>query len=337
LLEKPDIPDEDIIACLRDEYGLTILRLTFLPLGADLNSAVFRGEVENDTAYFVKLRKGPFDETSASLPKYLYDRGIRQVLTPLESRSGKLWADLGAFTCLLYPYIEGRNGYDVNLTDHHWRELGAVLRKIHSTEIPEWIARRVRREDYSPRWRTSLMKILKELRTEDYHEPAARELAVFLQLKRELVYKIVHRSGELAALLQAQPPDPVLCHSDIHAGNILIDYAGSLHLIDWDAPILAPKERDLMYAGGAQFGTARTPQEEEVLFYQGYGATEINPAALAYYRYERIVEDLAIYSEQLLLSDEGGEDRQQSLGYFKSIFLPGGTIKVALQSDRGTV
>ena len=27
---------------------------------------------------------------------------------------------------------------------------------------------------------------------------------------------------------------------------------------------------------------------EEALFYQGYGQTEIHPAALAYYRFERI-------------------------------------------------
>jgi spectinomycin phosphotransferase len=62
-----------------------------------------------------------------------------------------------------------------------------------------------------------------------------------------------------------------------------------------------------MFAGGGQFGAGRTAQEEETLFYQGYGPTAIDPAALAYYRYERIVEDIAVYCEKLFLSDTGGD------------------------------
>ena len=67
-----------------------------------------------------------------------------------------------------------------------------------------------------------------------------------------------------------------MCHADLHAGNILIDANGAFYLVDWDTLILAPKERDLMYAGGGQFGEARTPQQEEALFYQGYGQTQID-------------------------------------------------------------
>jgi spectinomycin phosphotransferase len=55
---------------------------------------------------------------------------------------------------------------------------------------------------------------------------------------------------------------------------------------------------------------------------------------LAYYRYERIIEDIAIYCEELLLTDEGGEDREQSLRYLKSNFLPVGTIEIAYRADK---
>ncbi|MFN2272451.1 MAG: spectinomycin phosphotransferase, partial [Anaerolineae bacterium] len=57
-------------------------------------------------------------------------------------------------------------------------------------------------------------------------------------------------------------------------------------------------------------------------------------AALAYYRYERIVVDIAVYCEQLFLTDEGGEDREQSLRYLESNFLPNGTIEIAYKSDK---
>jgi hypothetical protein len=61
-------------------------------------------------------------------------------------------------------------------------------------------------------------------------------------------------------------------------------------------------------------------QEEEPLFYGGYGPAAINPRALAYYCYERIIEDIALFCEQLLLSNEGGQDRAQSLRYLVSNF-----------------
>jgi spectinomycin phosphotransferase len=105
-------------------------------------------------------------------------------------------------------------------------------------------------------------------------------------------------------------------------------------MVDWDTLIFAPKERDLMFIGGGLGDSGYTPREEEDLFYKGYGQTDIHSTAIAYYRYERIIEDLAVYCEQLLFSDEGGEDRTQSLIYLQSNYLPNGTIDRAFQSDR---
>ena len=89
-----------------------------------------------------------------------------------------------------------------------------------------------------------------------------------------------------------------------------------------------------MFIGGGQFGNGRTLQEEETLFYRGYGQTQLDSFALAYYRYERIVEDIAAFCEQLLLSDDDGKDREQSLRYLISNFLPGNTMAIAYQSGK---
>ena len=37
MLEKPDLQDEKVIACLEDEFELAVSKFDFLPLGADLN------------------------------------------------------------------------------------------------------------------------------------------------------------------------------------------------------------------------------------------------------------------------------------------------------------
>ena len=137
----------------------------------------------------------------------------------------------------------------------------------------------------------------------------------------------------LAAELEARPLDTVVCHADLHAGNVHLAASGDLYLVDWDNPVLACKERDLMSVGGGLFGDWYAPEEEERLFYQGYGPAAIDWAALAYYRYERIVQDLAAFCEQIFASDEGGEDREQSLHYVRANFRPGGTIAQAHRAD----
>ena len=73
----------------------------------------------------------------------------------------------------------------------------------------------------------------------------------------------------------------MLCHADIHGGNVLIDADGSIYIVDWDDPIMAPKERDLMFIGGGVANVWNNPHEEEV-FYKGYGKTEMNMPILAY-------------------------------------------------------
>jgi len=94
MLEKPDIQDEKIIACLQDEYGLLVVQVAFLPLGADLNTAVYRVVAKDETSYFVKLRRGVFDETAVALPKFLSDQGIGHIIPPWQPRrgnSGQVW------------------------------------------------------------------------------------------------------------------------------------------------------------------------------------------------------------------------------------------------------
>ena len=76
MLTKPDIPDKLIISRLQEEYGLHIAQLTFLPLGADTGTAVYRVVADDGTAYFLKLRKG-FAEIVVTVPLFLKSQGIQ--------------------------------------------------------------------------------------------------------------------------------------------------------------------------------------------------------------------------------------------------------------------
>jgi spectinomycin phosphotransferase len=78
----------------------------------------------------------------------------------------------------------------------------------------------------------------------------------------------------------------------------------------------------------------RTPQEEEKLFYEGYGSTQVNQAALAHYRYERIVQEIPTYCDQIFSGDQGGKDREQEFEYLASNFTPNGVLEIAEQSGK---
>src|SRR5262245_57452283 len=171
MLEKPDVPDEQIIACLQDAYDLLAEHIAFLPLGVDVNAAVYRAVADDGTAYFVKLRRGAFDETSVTLPKYLSDQGIAQIIAPLVSKTGQLWANLGAFTVILYPIVEGYDGYQVDLSDRHWHDFGAALKRIHTMAIPPALTRRIQRETYSAQARQQVRGFLSRLEDDTFDDP----------------------------------------------------------------------------------------------------------------------------------------------------------------------
>jgi spectinomycin phosphotransferase len=330
MLEKPDLPDRLILCRIQDEYGLQVARLAFLPLGADVNTAVYRLETHDGATCFLKLRKGAFDETSVRLPQFLHSLSIRAVIPPLETRLGQLWGSLDPYKLMLYPFIEEADALE--LTDRQWLEFGAALKRIHSAKPPPALKKLLQRETFAPDWRESVKTFQRQVEQRTFDEPVAARLAAFMRAKRDQISHLVRRAEELALALQARPREFVLCHSDVHAGNLLVGADGSLYIVDWDNPILAPKERDLMFIGGgvsASLSSARG----EALFYQGYGPTEVDRMALAYYRYERIVVDIAEFCKQLLLSEAGGEDREQSYRYFTSNFLAGHEFEIACQAD----
>jgi spectinomycin phosphotransferase len=333
MLEKPDIRDGSVLSALAQHYGLRIRALEFLPVGADQNSASYQAADGEGERYFVKLRRGPCDETSALLPRLLAGRGIATVIAPLETQDGHLWAGLAPWTVIVYPFVEGRDGYEVALSQRQWQELGRTLKTVHTTELPPELAGRIRREAFTTRWAGELRAHVAWARVATPEDPIAAELARILSAREEQLLDLAGRVEHLAGALQERSPELVLCHSDVHAGNVLIDPAGPIYLVDWDDPIIAPKERDLMFIGGGYWGRWLAPQEEEARFYRGYGEARIDPLAMAYYRYGRAVEDIALFSAHIADAAEGREDREQSVRYLTASFLPDGAIERSYSSD----
>jgi|SRR5579871_1255502 len=327
MLEKPDIADTLVISRLKDEYDLCVANLIFLPLGADFGTAVYRVVADDKTNYFLKLRKG-FNEIAVAVPLFLKSQGIKEIIAPIETKSKRAWADVGDYKMILYPFVEGKNGFETELSDDLKRRLGSAVKAIHSVIMPAELKRLVPKETFASYHRESMKTFQAQVEKQAFHDSVAVKLSAFMKSKRDEIGQLIERAERLARVLQSKPLERVLTHTDLHGGNLLISDISELYIVDWDAPALAPKERDLMFIGGGIDEIWKT-KRDEAAFYEGYGETEINLAALAYYRYERIIVDLVEFCQQLLLTEQGGADRAQALRWFIVNFEPGHTIDIA--------
>src|SRR5689334_21366677 len=118
MLEPPRLADEAIVAVLRAHYHVEAATLTFLPIGADSATSVYRVDAAGGARYFLKLRTGHgFRPASLAVPHELHRQGVPHILAPLAASDGALWAELDEYALTLYPLLDARTAYDAGLSD----------------------------------------------------------------------------------------------------------------------------------------------------------------------------------------------------------------------------
>ena len=329
MLIEPNLSKEAVFRVLKS-FGLRNVQANFFPSG-DVNSAVYRVRAEG-LEYLLKLRRGDFDEIAATIPAYLRSRGLTRVMAPLRATAGGPWVHANGFDWMLYPWFAGKTGFQCPLSEPQWIALGATLRQVHRVILPTELARRVPRESYWPRYRSIVRGLDGHmLERGSLEDPIAAQFVAFWTSRRSDIRAVLERAEQLAQAMPERPGSLVLCHSDLHAGNVLVGNDGQVAIVDWDNPVFAHKERDLMFVGGGVGGAWNDSRESE-WFFTGYGSTDVDATAIAFYRYERIVIDIAEYGQRIL--DPGGstEDRQHSLRKLASGFEPHNVVEMAHRS-----
>lgn len=325
--DKPHLEDEKIVECLQASYGLTVTEIDFLSLGYDSYADVYRVWAAGQ-AYFLKVKRNAVHELSVLLPRYLKEQGMEQVIVVLPTVTQELWAKVGHFTLLLYPFVEGKSGDETGLSDGQWRAFGAILSQLHAMRLPSELSSQISRETFVPhaRWLAIMQQLQSDVDSRAYDHPSQMRLAEFWGENRHAINMVVNRAVGLGRMLQNKPHDFVLCHADIHTGNLLVDGDGRLFVVDWDESILAPRERDLMFV---TVGGFVNDENAEIQFFLGYGKKKIDALTMAYYRYARAVEDLAAFAERVFLMDTGDDTKQDSVEWFISQFAPGSIVEAA--------
>lgn len=326
------LSEQHLIDCVNRHYPIAIGQLTQLHIGADPHASVYKGQAEDGSCYFIKLKTRYHDDLSATLVSLFYDAGIKQVIPPIKTKEQTPTQDIDVGTLIVYPFVEGENGFHHPLTEEQWITLGQTLKSVHQFKLPEVIQKQLKTISYSPKWRDALRALYPYVASPSCQDPIALKLFLFMQAHEEEIHRLVDRAEQLSKKAQEHAHPAVLCHSDIHGGNVLIDQKGELFIIDWDEPILAPKERDLMFIGGGVANVWNEPHEG-IAFYKGYGKTDIHQTLLAYYRHERIIEDMAIYGHALLFENLDSASKATMCQHFIDMFQPKGVVDIAFQTD----
>jgi spectinomycin phosphotransferase len=324
------ISEQRVISKLKNCYGIDVKKIISLPLGADVNALIYKVQTPDQKTYFIKLKRGHHD-ISASLQLLLHEAGIKEIISPIKTLDKQPKLDIDDFTLIVYPFIDGNDGFSQILTDDQWITFGKALKHIHQFQLPASISSLIKWEDYSPEWRNKIRSMYEYNHDVKPSDEIASKFLAFLKNHKLVIESLVDRAEKLSHGIQEQSIDFVLCHGDIHAGNVLIATHGALYIVDWDQPIMAPKERDLMFIG-AGVGNVWNKKREIELFYRGYGKTEIHPKIIDYYRCERIIQDIVEYNQQLLSDNGGYKNRLTSYNNFIAMFEPGGVVDIALQT-----
>jgi len=325
MLEKPAIPEDELRACLQNTYDFSVLMLDFLPLGLDVNAGVYRLTEKHGISYLLKAKRGLFYEPSGLVPRYLRDQGIVSIVAPIPTKQNKLWTQIGEWMVSLYPFIDGDTGWKVGMTDKNWRDLGTVFKQVHETALPPTGFPSLKKETLNP---TAYIRWLSTFETQHVYSEGnnatERTLLSCWRTNQSRIHKIVHLIEELAHLLQEQTEPEVICHADLHPGNILRDSADNIFVIDWDDVMLASKERDFIFVD------ATKAEQELSPFFQGYGETKIHWSALTYYRCERVVQDMIVCTQEVFFRDDLEEETKiVSARLFEDIFTEGNEVDAA--------
>lgn len=290
---------QNLQSCLREQYGLTLVTLDKIHGGLDSDATVYRVATEQEDQYLLKLRSGAVYGPAYLVPHYLQQQGVVSVVAPLPTQNNALWTQFGDRAAIIYPFIKGDTSW-TGMVDSQWKKLGMIFKQVHNVSLPSFDT--LKKETFDT---TAYAQWIRDFEADPIHSQnnkseAVQNLCAVWKTHQSIIHTAIESLESLGAALQNRDLPNVLCHADLHPANILREEkTGRVHVIDWDETMLAPKERDFIFI--------REPYVDA--FFQGYGGkAEIDWMVLAYYLWERVVQDVIAFSRDICLRDEWKEE-----------------------------
>jgi spectinomycin phosphotransferase len=243
MLHRADgLSDELVVDWLAHGWALECSRVDYVPMGA--GSQNWSVVVADGTRRFVKAdRAGPSSEfftTTHATAAALGEAGLDFVLAPIRDRDGEPRRRVSAeWEMAVFPFVDGRNS---TLDPADRVSVAETIGRLHAAGVvPEVVVR------WEPGW---YQPELRKLLTEDLDRvwdggPFGEQARSLLQGDREGIVRLLDLSDRHVEQMAALDDVWVMTHGEPNRGNTMIDASGRAMLIDCNAMMLAPRERDL--------------------------------------------------------------------------------------------
>ena len=229
MLDDPGFDEDELAAALRSVWGVAASTFTFVP-GYDMRAATYVVGTDGERL-FLKVHLGTPPDAPLVVPSALLEAGVPNVLAPIPTVTSGLSYGMGAGRNLvLYPFIAGRNAMVAGMNADQWRTFGSTLRAVHDSKIVDRFAGRLPVETFGLASAATVRHALDRAHRAVGESNAAERLAAFLRDQTEQIGAIMERAEALGAHLATRRFEPVLCHADIHAANILVAEDGRIFL-----------------------------------------------------------------------------------------------------------
>lgn len=326
---RPAVSRAAILEVLRGHFGVAATELALLAGGLDEDARTYRVTVDTGMELALRLAVGDPRPSAYAAPRRLRDLGADAVVAPLPTTGGQLFVEVHGLTWSLYPFIEGVDGWTRGMSDSDWRDLGVALRTVHDASPAALVVRRdafdVTPYEALATWDGAVGRSMEP-------DDPRRGFAEAWQAHHDAMAATLERMRVLAAFLRDRPRNDVLCHGDLHPGNVLFSDAG-VHILDWGDVLLAPRERDFIFV--PHQGALGVARPLATSFLSGYGVPpdDIDWPALAYYRCERVLQDVIAWAESVF-GRTGAEDFGPAVHWLLAVFEPGGEVDAVRDACR---
>jgi spectinomycin phosphotransferase len=223
-MKEKQLPSKKNISdWIRVNYNIEVTSITSLSKGADINAAIYKVQDHDQSSYFVKLNQGYKNDINIKLLELLHSKGIQQIIPPIRTIHDNFIVCINNFCLTIYPFIEGVDGFSRKLTDKQWTDLGNALRQVHDCDIPSSLTKHIKQETYSSKLRQTVRSFCDHIQQEPIsNDVISLKFLSFFKKHRSVIQNLVDRAEQLSSQIKKQTTKFVLCHSDIHRGNVLI-------------------------------------------------------------------------------------------------------------------
>ena len=301
-------------------YGIPLRNLRYLHRG--WGGDCYTAETAKGERYFLKFHDP--SETLAlaassrdfylSLTFQLYQEGIlTHIPHPLPTRDGQFSLQIGSYILVITNYIEGEligfEPFSIDLLS----ELAKIVGILHNS-LEMLTFEKPFIDDFDFPFRPIITQFLTEEHPpEESISPGKRAMQGKLMPKADQIQDAIQNLRELQVYAQSAEKAKVICHTDIHGGNLMRGQDGALYLLDWENAMIAPPEHDLIFFVGEQGFS-----EHFFPVYKRYFPTaQIDLKLLEFYFYRRALEDLADFilrvDSQTSTTQQDQEDIQESV------------------------